>query len=137
MRGAAGAAHAYYEALAHDFACIGAAIFLYSVGCERIGLDALQPLATRTGGVLNHYADVADCTLTEDVYKQLARPFASQCSLRLRTSPELRVGRVYGPVVKDASMEQLCAQPAHARSRTIPAQCIEQACMRGTCAPAG
>ena len=97
----------YYESLAHEMVCISAAAFVYALSSEPLGLSSLQALASRTGGILNLYADLDDCTLPEDVYKQLSRPFASQGMLRVRTSPELVVSHAYGPVVEDTAIQQL------------------------------
>lgn len=100
-------ARSYFEALAHDAACLGATVFLYALSAEPLGLSALQGLVTRTGGILNHYTDVDDCSLPEDVFKQLSCQFASQGMLRLRTSPELTVTHAYGAIAKDETIEQL------------------------------
>jgi hypothetical protein len=102
---------AFYDALAHDTASVGAAVFLYAVSRKPLGLDALQALVSCTGGVLNLYTDANNCTVPEDVFKQVSRPFASQGMLRLRTSPELIVSQAYGPIVLDETVEQLFHLP--------------------------
>jgi hypothetical protein len=98
---------AAYEELALDLAAVGAALFLYVLSAEPLGLSALTPLTTRSGGLLSFYSDVDECTMPEDVYKQLRTPFGSHGLLRLRTSPEIEISHSYGPMLHDASMEHL------------------------------
>ena len=100
---------AFYSHLSEEYACIGVPIFLYSISSTPIGLSSFATLPSRTGGILNHYSDdeISECTLPEDLYKQLASPFVSQCVLKLRTSNELLVSRCYGPLLEDSSIQQL------------------------------
>ena len=102
---------AFYNSLALDLACVGAVVFLYAITAPPLGLAVLQALVSRTGGILNLYTDVEDCSVPDDVYKQLSRPFASQGVLRLRTSPELTVSQSFGPIVLDEVVEQLYHLP--------------------------
>ena len=64
-----GQGEAYYQELAHDLAAIGAPLFLYALSPEPLHLSALQPLTSRSGGILSFYADAERCTMPEDVYK--------------------------------------------------------------------
>ena len=117
------AAGAFYSELAADLAQSGGAVFLYAIsprpaaarppgaaallGGAPLGLETLQSLVSTTGGVLSHYSSADECTMADDVYKQLRRPFASRGLLRLRTSPEVRVGMAYGPAHKDTVVTNL------------------------------
>ena len=104
-----GPAASAYDAIACDFASLGAAVCLYALcTAAPVGPGALQALTSRTGGTLCYYEDLADgSALPDDVYKQLTSPFASHGILRLRTSPQIAISRSYGPTIQDERMQDL------------------------------
>ena len=123
----AGPAGDFYAALAEEAALLGAVIHVYVADCTAAmgaegaggGLASVRSLALLTGGRLEHYASVGECTLPQDVFKLLTRPPASRCLLRLRTGPEIAVGRSYGQLVADPRVENLYHLASCARDGAV------------------
>ena len=69
-----GAVRQVYEDLALEFGMLGAAVSVLALRTAPcLGLEAIYSLASRTGGVLQLYNDLSDCTVADDVYKMLRR----------------------------------------------------------------
>ncbi len=60
-----GSARAFYEEAATAAAALGVSVDVYAVSAGGCGLDALEPLASRSGGVMYLYPHVGAAALPQ------------------------------------------------------------------------
>ncbi|CAD7704802.1 unnamed protein product [Ostreobium quekettii] len=101
MKKATSLASAFYEEASLVATSLGVSIDVFVISKAPVGLDVLSTIANNTGGGVWLYPSVQDAMLTQDLYRHLSSPHAQNCLLKVRTSPEFRVARLYGRVFKD------------------------------------
>ncbi|KAK9831909.1 hypothetical protein WJX81_008153 [Elliptochloris bilobata] len=100
-------ARAFYEGAAAAAAALGVRVDVFAACAGPCGLEAVEPLASGSGGALLHYPHLEQAALPQDVYRRLSASAALGGLLRVRLSPELRVARAYGPLAADERYEDL------------------------------
>ena len=104
------------ESIARDAALHSVSFDVYALESgpgDALGIPALAPLASRTGGALYRselWLDGSEKELASAVRRALSRPAALGCILRVRTSPEIAVNDedgVFGAVLADPKLENL------------------------------
>jgi hypothetical protein len=100
-------ASAFYREQAERAVEIGVCFDVFVVSNRYTDLATIKFLCTKTGGKLMLYESTVNCTLPQDMYRQLSRPQASQGLLRLRTSPEFTASVHYGNLFADPGYDNL------------------------------
>lgn len=72
-----------------------------------VDLATLRSLPVLTGGALVLYPTLSDCSLPQDLFRQLRLLQGFRCLLRLRSSPEMIPVNVYGHLAADKEAENL------------------------------
>ncbi|CAG9461729.1 unnamed protein product [Pedinophyceae sp. YPF-701] len=101
---------AFYQDAAIAAAALGVCVDLFVTPPTQadLGLEALEPLTSNSGGCLLLYPPPIEvATLPHDVFRRIAAPHAHAGRLRLRCSPDLAVGRAYGRLFTDEQHEAL------------------------------
>lgn len=97
----------FYRTLAEQAVGAGVCFDLFVISNGYTDLATVKFLATKTGGKLMLYESTVNCTLPQDMYRQLSRPQAAQGLLRIRTSQEFRAAEYYGNVFADPTYANL------------------------------
>jgi hypothetical protein len=91
-----------YEQLAARAAALAASVDLFVVAEQGyVGVEALRPLVSATGGTLIYYSGLDTSALPQDLFRIFSRPIASRALLRLRCSAGFQVARAYGHLTAD------------------------------------
>lgn len=107
-------AHKFYIGAGATAAVLGVAVDVLFVGESSEGLEAMAPLCSMSGGRLGLYGDKTTwgSSLSEDLYKLTSRMEFLDCSIKVRTSPEVTVvGCVDGRVQEDSRHPDLLHAP--------------------------
>lgn len=107
-------AHKFFVGAGATAAVLGVAVDVLFVGENSEGLEAMAPLCSMSGGRLGLYGDKARWgpSLSEDLYKLTSRIEFLDCSIKVRTSPEVSVvGCVDGRVQEDSRHPDLLHAP--------------------------
>lgn len=97
----------FYKDLAALAVQAGVCVDIFVVTNEYTDLASLKFLSIESGGSLFLYSSSDDSTLPQDLYRMLSRPYAFACVLRLRTSPEFKLGHAYGHFFPDPQYENV------------------------------
>lgn len=98
----------FYRREAETAAKAGLGIDLFIISSmSYVDLASLKHLTLLTGGTMMLYEMAEDCSLPQDLYRQLSTPHVFRGLLRVRTSSEFQVSSVYGHLRADPQFERL------------------------------
>mmetsp|Transcript_27301 Transcript_27301/g.44464 ORF Transcript_27301/g.44464 Transcript_27301/m.44464 type:complete len:727 (-) Transcript_27301:204-2384(-) len=96
----------FYRQQAERIAVLGACVDLYVVSRDYVDLASIHPLADLTGGAVRLY-DPEHTTLPPDLYRSVSSVCGYDGEIRIRTGPELRIGKAYGPITPHLRYENV------------------------------
>lgn len=97
----------FYRRMGERAAAYGISCDLWALSGDYLDLASLEALPAHSGGWLHHSRSPEESQMPQELFRKVAQPKASSCSLRLRTSPEFRVARYYGNLMANAKYEDL------------------------------
>ena len=86
---------------------VGVCVDIFVVTNEYTDLASLKFLSIESGGSLFLYSSTDDSTLPQDLYRMLSHPYSFACVLRLRTSPEFRLGHSHDHFFPDPQYDNV------------------------------
>mmetsp|Transcript_2788 Transcript_2788/g.4047 ORF Transcript_2788/g.4047 Transcript_2788/m.4047 type:complete len:634 (+) Transcript_2788:32-1933(+) len=113
----------FYVDIGRTFAGIGTSIDLVIVSKEDIGINSLKFLPSITNGRLMFYNEFDKSSLGKDLRAHFAKMHAFGGHLRIRTSPEFKIGKVYSSLTTHPKFSKVLCLPWVHENTTIAIRC--------------